>query len=224
MCNFISEHEPRKGTETVARDLHAASEFVISEHEPRKGTETKPLNGIGIAVTHFRTRTPKGDGNKTHILNHRRNPCISEHEPRKGTETAFSVERSTSLDSYFRTRTPKGDGNFSEPSSCTRSKVLFQNTNPERGRKLAGILSLKAVSLLFQNTNPERGRKLPRLCSHNVRKPNFRTRTPKGDGNFSSLLPNPYLVYIFQNVNPERGRKHLVNLAVQADLLEHFRM
>ena len=39
--NGISEHEPRKGTETSASDLQASSFFAISEHEPRKGTETK---------------------------------------------------------------------------------------------------------------------------------------------------------------------------------------
>ena len=83
----------------------------------------------------------------------------------------------------------------------------FQNTNPERGRKLF-IIYIVVLLLLFQNTNPERGRKRnetrldepldPLLISeHEPRKgtetakcvmqgitsTNFRTRTPKGDGN-----------------------------------------
>ena len=155
----------------------------------------------------FRTRTPKGDGNPARV--------------RQGTQGAH----------HFRTRTPKGDGNTTPPRDNGASGRAFQNTNPERGRKLAGILSLKAVSLLFQNTNPERGRKLPRLCSHNVRKPNFRTRTPKGDGNDPnpltlsqaeesdfrtrtpkgdgnlSVMPISSMSSSFQNTNPERGRK-----------------
>ena len=59
----------------------------------------------------------------------------------------------------------------------------------------------------FQNVNPERGRKLfswyPYWATHTG---NFRTWTPKGDGNrtekVSSSIPSA-----FQNVNPERGRK-----------------
>ena len=43
----------------------------ISEHEPRKGTETERiLVPYCIFLSHFRTRTPKGDGNyhKIHYI------------------------------------------------------------------------------------------------------------------------------------------------------------
>ena len=62
---LISEHEPRKGTETLPwhnRLIAAAAK--ISEHEPRKGTETT----AGAMPTS-------------------RSAQISEHDPRKGTET-----------------------------------------------------------------------------------------------------------------------------------------
>ena len=36
----ISEHEPRKGTETATPQLPSKLKRKISEHEPRKGTET----------------------------------------------------------------------------------------------------------------------------------------------------------------------------------------
>ena len=83
----ISEHEPRKGTETEIGSNERCTASNISEHEPRKGTETFPASDISV-----------WDG-------------ISEHEPRKGTETP--------LDSYY----------------CSSFQVQFQNTNPERGRK-----------------------------------------------------------------------------------------
>ena len=39
----ISEHEPRKGTETIIGRIVPIDQRVISEHEPRKGTETLRL-------------------------------------------------------------------------------------------------------------------------------------------------------------------------------------
>ena len=92
-------------------------EFVndpISEHEPRKGTETDKTEWRNAECLdlNFRTRTPKGDGNF-----HNTTPLIlfltiSEHEPRKGTETSASAYSLLASLAYFRTRTPKGDGNY----------------------------------------------------------------------------------------------------------------
>ena len=62
----ISEHEPRKGTETPALLADATLTASISECEPRKGTET-------------------GGGSKLR----RKSLVISEREPRKGTEQAM---------------------------------------------------------------------------------------------------------------------------------------
>ena len=60
----------------------------ISEHEPRKGTETRDCRLNRRRLVHFRTRTPKGDGN------------------------AVKAMGITPLRLFhFRTRTPKGDGN-----------------------------------------------------------------------------------------------------------------
>ena len=60
---------------------------------------------------------------------------ISEHKPRKGTETCHC------------------------PQYHTENIVLFQNTNPERGRKLKEMMENDKTNVGFQNTNPERGRK-----------------------------------------------------------------
>ena len=110
----ISEHEPRKGTETLVTTFANVNHKPISEHEPRKGTETYGHDG-----------------------RIRRRPCISEHEPRKGTETSIVT--------------------VTEDEKAT---IKFQNTNPERGRKLRS-----------------RWTDSPPSMRH------FRTRTPKGDGN-----------------------------------------
>ena len=111
-------------------------------------------------IINFRTRTPKGDGNANTCPASLRTPLpISEHEPRKGTETLHHQPLSREWKRNFRTRTPKGDGNmyrrirYGDP-------IIFQNTNPERGRKPRLQGSPRSRPLQFQNTNPERGRKL----------------------------------------------------------------
>ena len=83
----------------------------ISEHEPRKGTETPSEIRPCTSWENFRTRTPKGDGNVNSSMFTPSSFAISEHEPRKGTETG--TEHHIELFRYS-----------------------FQNTNPERGRKL----------------------------------------------------------------------------------------
>ena len=134
----------------------------------------------------------------------------------------------------FRTRTPKGDGNRCLP--LVNYFFTFQNTNPERGRKHCQFVSEVQSNCIFQNTNPERGRN--QACDQvggTLRNFNFRTRTPKGDGNLLlDLGIRPGIVNIseheprkgtetarkvfddhsfdmeFQNTNPERGRKPVV--------------
>ena len=134
----ISEHEPRKGTETIGCHTINKSLHSISEHEPRKGTETRepcmrttprchafqntnPERGRKLywysnqrpTSIHFRTRTPKGDGNDFCLRRLAPAVLISEHEPRKGTETqSGSLPRTAPRNRHFRTRTPKGDGNL----------------------------------------------------------------------------------------------------------------
>ena len=81
---------------------------------------------------HFRTRTPKGDGNSdisviAPVLN-----IISEHEPRKGTETSFQERLLHIL-------------------------AGFQNTNPERGRKLAPRRELRRLLVGISEHEPRKG-------------------------------------------------------------------
>ena len=92
--------------------MFTPSSFAISEHEPRKGTETIRYMVIHTIFANFRTRTPKGDGNNPSLGTPLHNAeHISEHEPRKGTETLLTIA-ALAASADFRTRTPKGDGNF----------------------------------------------------------------------------------------------------------------
>ena len=161
----------------------------ISEHEPRKGTETsRSRTWSNTRRCYFRTRTPKGDGNA-------------------------SRGRSYSYQStHFRTRTPKGDGNRRfHVKRSTGSATTFQNTNPERGRKLEQPSPNNNANIRFQNTNPERGRKPLRVRSvikflHCISEHEPRKGT-ETHLQFSILVGNEGK---FQNTNPERGRKRRI--------------
>ena len=136
-CAEISEHEPRKGTETGTKPFFLAASPPISEHEPRKGTETRYRPCILVEYGGFQNMNPERGRKRllraarfipiTPFQFQNMNPergrkllqqalCpfysnISEHEPRKGTETAFLL------------------------SASLKPLLLFQNMNPERGRK-----------------------------------------------------------------------------------------
>ena len=86
----------------TVREIRAASAmtrleahfFKRSQQERDKKT-IRAANGIlkprkirACKTRNFRTRTPKGDGNKLKEINTELRDEISEHEPRKGTETS----------------------------------------------------------------------------------------------------------------------------------------
>ena len=135
----------------------------------------------------FRTQTPKGDGNLIQkISGCNENAAISEHKPRKGTETE---------------KIPVVIGILTN---------IFQNTNPERGRKLTFHRQAYPVWLKFQNTNPERGRKPPInpvFCT-GLRHQSQNTNPERGRKLESTKAHLAVLDCQFQNTTPERGRKH----------------
>ena len=83
----------------------------------------------------------------------------------------------------FRTRTPKGDGNV-RPSDLLLRAFEFQNTNPERGRKRNETrLDEPLDPLLISEHEPRKGTETAKCVMQGITSTNFRTRTPKGDGN-----------------------------------------
>ena len=109
------------------------------------------------------------------------NHFISEREPRKGTET-ITNRLGPDMSYEISEREPRKGTETWKNHFFSFFVSLFQNVNPERGRK-PDRLKVTPQQLGFQNVNPERGRK-PADFGFNVQ--------------FAQL---------FQNVNPERGRK-----------------
>ena len=230
----ISEHKPRKGTETCFSAQWIQIQLDLGEAKCLQRRKLVfRLNGYKADNLDFRTQTPKGDGNHIIFLLKKVNTTIliSEHKPRKGTETARVAASSYLSISYFRTQTPKGDGNlisatglhsryahisehkprkgtetqqnlrFPLPNTCQ-----FQNTNPERGRKLPAVLLTAWPDDIFQNTNPERGRKLNKTCDFLFRTlANFRTQTPKGDGNANIIANLSHVCHVISEHKPRKG-------------------
>ncbi len=83
-------------------------------------------------LVHFKTRTPKGDGNPYLHSLYIPLRLISKHEPRKGTETrrifAFRARVSN-----FKTRTPKGDGNALSSRNGRRAVQGISKHEPRKG-------------------------------------------------------------------------------------------
>ena len=137
----ISEHEPRKGTETgEAVQAIAVTASSFQNTNPERGRKLPAVGAFAPCADYFRTRTPKGDGNSLNMTIILSEYVISEHEPRKGTETPSWYVRLGRTPENFRTRTPKGDGNHRVSVSPSTKFCEFQNTNPERGRKLSSSL------------------------------------------------------------------------------------
>ena len=181
----ISNHKPRKGTETAPVRAFPFLPYCISNHKPRKGTETpcklSPLPRR--QSSHFKPQTPQGDGN--YLQDDASNLqfcCISNHKPRKGTETQ-------KLPHLF-------------------SRTLgISNHKPRKGTETGcTCIPCHGWQDSFQTTNPARGRKLLILFSLTVKvQPNFKPQTPQGDGNPRDYIDVFAQVKCISNHKPRKG-------------------
>ena len=61
---YVSNHKPRKGTETLNSLFHKRFGILVSNHKPRKGTETGSISPMMLMQPPcFKSQTPQGDGN-----------------------------------------------------------------------------------------------------------------------------------------------------------------
>ena len=116
---------------------HLLLEIRISEHKPRKGTETSSLSGIisGVIYEFQNTNPERGRKHTSGSWLFAKSQIISEHKPRKGTETARTSKNTSRNVAFQNTNPERGRKPLSTYFKSVISKV-FQNTNPERGRKL----------------------------------------------------------------------------------------
>ena len=134
--SLISEHEPRKETETSIAGSPSSPCRLFQNTNPERGRKLSVPCLFCESFLNFRTRTPKGDGN-----------------------AGWTAANPEAVTVFQNTNPERGR----KPRLCfifmSFTAGLFQNTNPERGRKLGSLLVLGQLGEVFQNTNPERGRK-----------------------------------------------------------------
>ena len=229
----------------------------ISNHKPRKGTETRALAGRDLLLLNpdFKPQTPQGDGNVRFSMQASGRLSFQTTNPARGRklgdgrhlllldgefQTTNPARRrkpiakpaiEPSSGSNFKPQTPQGDGN-KFTTAVTRFSTAFQTTNPARGRKQSHSGAFPSWYLSFQITNPARGRKLLVVavfrrgaCTFQTTNPargrkhaaclvalqplpaHFKPQTPQGDGNQAFFGGFDPLSAQFQTTNPARGRK-----------------
>ena len=184
----VSNHKPRKGTETSHRSTSWSPNLGVSNHKPRKGTET----------VFFRCRTIG-------------QLVVSNHKPRKGTETHSSPRHSATRRTRFKSQTPQGDGNGFSIAGSSSAVSFVSNHKPRKGTETWSLLCLSWPVLVFQITNPARGRKLSVVAPRSLLLLPFQITNP-ARGRKPTIRPLSLFVSIieFQITNPARGRKRVI--------------
>ena len=77
---------PERGRKRLSSPFDELLELLISEHEPRKGTETLVIVKTSYLLR-FQNMNPERGRKLKEFARHTGIHPISEHEPRKGTET-----------------------------------------------------------------------------------------------------------------------------------------
>ena len=147
------------------------------------------VNHFFVSSLYFKTRTPKGDGNPCQSSRLVRCGSISKHEPRKGTETKPFEIRKLPVAELISKHEPRKGTETSACSCISSTRSVISKHEPRKGTETPRLSrALQATWPLFQNTNPERGRK-PVVSSEllDLFANHFKTRTPKGDGNINKL-------------------------------------
>ncbi len=182
----VSNHKPRKGTETkIFLPKEDSSDFV-SNHKPRKGTETTQSLPAMISVyIMFQITNPaRGRKHYSFVYWGKLLYIVSNHKPRKGTETCHSGEHPFHIEEVSNHKPRKGTETFYNLADISEH-LNVSNHKPRKGTETTCLRYLSTrVCVEFQITNPARGRKRPpfsttlRLPFVSNHKPRKGTETP----------------------------------------------
>ena len=191
---YVSNHKPRKGTETdsVLHSTRDERKFQITN--PARGRKRVFSFSLHIAtIDSFKSQTPQGDGNK--LVR-----CPVRQKFGEG----------------FKSQTPQGDGNGQFHFCFLLFGCLFQITNPARGRKpleiavrqchvakrfksqtpqgdgnRAVVLAERSDDVEVSNHKPRKGTETGGKCVEKIIGTySFKSQTPQGDGNGLRKYPS----------------------------------
>ena len=197
---------PARGRKLIICLWVSGCYLVVSNHKPRKGTETNHfLHRISLRFSRFKSQTPQGDGNvtikvviryanssfKSQTPQGDGNFCrvgkflvvrvVSNHKPRKGTETLNANFLSVFTMTRFKSQTPQGDGNQKNKEDSIFPERSFKSQTPQGDGNLYAFEDVMLDS----------------KC--------FKSQTPQGDGNFSiSAFVTSSLLEV-SNHKPRKG-------------------
>ena len=174
---------PERGRKRTAIRRRRSCMKYISKHEPRKGTETRG----SVWISRLRRR------------------FISKHEPRKGTETFSLPIRSRTLPAHFKTRTPKGDGNLWNRIVERTLTLFISKHEPRKGTETSLNFPIFYHLMIISKHEPRKGTETRRIFAFRARVSNFKTRTPKGDGNALSSRNGRRAVQGISKHEPRKG-------------------
>ena len=182
----------------------------VSNHKPRKGTETGREDLLAKYLENrFKSQTPQGDGNNGRLVflicfgvivsNHKPRKgtetrdsfmhylhsfvLVSNHKPRKGTETLFLKNHKDIVPICFKSQTPQGDGNHL-PKTLHLNLHKVSNHKPRKGTETCNKPILIALALNVSNHKPRKGTETNYSVTRSITMLiSFKSQTPQGDGN-----------------------------------------
>ena len=110
----------------------------ISEHEPRKGTETKYAGTVRLDATEFQNTNPERGRKLCRAGNRRNCRLISEHEPRKGTETKSTIVKVFQY-SAISEHEPRKGTETQELAMASRDRRGISEHEPRKGTETVNI-------------------------------------------------------------------------------------
>ena len=110
------------------------------QEEPRKGTEMTPAAPLPQSTPHFKTISPQGDGNITHLVDGEIVHVFQNHIPARGRKQCPTPTVGTSEHPYFKTISPQGDGNSSAIVKSSTSRLLISKPYPRKGTERTSSL------------------------------------------------------------------------------------
>ena len=185
---FISEHKPRKGTETGASPQRKGCFRVKFQNtNPERGRKHREGIPCYQRVNPFQNTNPER-GRKQHgIPRHkaRGKEGFQNTNPERGRKQSPNTLLAAASAAYFRTQTPKGDGNNMVFRAIRRGERKdFRTQTPKGDGNSRPIPCLRQRRQRISEHKPRKGTEtfLLLLAGTHVFA-YFRTQTPKGDGN-----------------------------------------
>ena len=193
----------------------------VSNHKPRKGTETILFSAKFARIYDEFQITNPARGRKQDLRDRLRRSSeqFQITNPARGRKLRQLFRDSARLLCCFKSQTPQGDGNETVEECFGSLVAQFQITNPARGRKQMGKHCINQSDHHVSNHKPRKGTATPaparRACRCRGR---FKSQTPQGDGNLRLMTRVDLCARQVSNHKPRKGTETLGGLCCLAEI------